>query len=69
MGTAELHHLIGKYCAEWERKNKLKDVSVLAAAYRAGVPCYTSLARRLDHRHELRGGGTARQQTARESVH
>src|SRR5438270_6998812 len=42
LGTAELHHLLGKYCAEWERKNKLKDVSVLAAAYRAGVPCYTS---------------------------
>ncbi|HOX03187.1 MAG TPA: deoxyhypusine synthase [Candidatus Paceibacterota bacterium] len=42
MGTAELHHLLGKYAAEWERKNKLKDVSVLAAAYRAGVPCYTS---------------------------
>ena len=42
MGTAELHHLIGKYAAEWERKNKLKDVSVMAAAYRAGVPCYTS---------------------------
>jgi deoxyhypusine synthase len=42
MGTAEIHHLIGKYCAEWERKAGLKDVSVLAAAYRAGVPCYTS---------------------------
>jgi deoxyhypusine synthase len=42
MGTAELHYLIGKYCAEYERKFKLKDVSVLAAAYRAGVPCYTS---------------------------
>jgi len=42
MGTAELHYLIGRYCAEWERKNGLKDVSVLAAAYRAGVPCYTS---------------------------
>lgn len=42
MGTAELHYLLGRYCAEWERKNKLKDVSVLAAAYRAGVPCYTS---------------------------
>jgi deoxyhypusine synthase len=42
MGTAELHYLLGKYCAEWERKNKLRDVSVLAAAYRAGVPCYTS---------------------------
>ena len=42
MGTAELHHLIGKYAAGWERKARLKDVSVLAAAYRAGVPCYTS---------------------------
>src|SRR5216684_1996777 len=42
MGTAELHYLIGRYCAEWERKASLKDVSVLAAAYRAGVPCYTS---------------------------
>jgi deoxyhypusine synthase len=42
MGTAELHHLLGKYAAEWERKAGLKDVSVLAAAYRAGVPCFTS---------------------------
>jgi deoxyhypusine synthase len=42
MGTTELHYLIGKYAAEWERKNKLKDVSVMAAAYRAGVPCFTS---------------------------
>src|SRR5258707_2980961 len=42
MGTGELHYLLGRYCAEWERKNKLKDVSVLAAAYRCGVPCYTS---------------------------
>src|SRR6266571_1418045 len=42
MGTAELHYLLGRYCVGWERKNKLKDVSVLAAAYRAGVPCYTS---------------------------
>jgi deoxyhypusine synthase len=42
MGTAELHHLLGKYTAEWERKAGLEEVSVLAAAYRAGVPCYTS---------------------------
>ena len=42
MGTGELHHLLGRYAAEWERKNKLKDVSVLAAAYRCGVPVYTS---------------------------
>src|SRR4029077_4762844 len=31
MGTAELHYLLGRYCAEWEHKHKLKDVSVLAA--------------------------------------
>jgi deoxyhypusine synthase len=42
MGTAELHYLLGKHAAEWERKAKVNDVSVLAAAYRAGVPCYTS---------------------------
>ena len=40
MGTAELHHLLGKYCAEFERQTGLKDVSVLAAAYRTGVPCF-----------------------------
>jgi deoxyhypusine synthase len=42
MGTAELHHLIGKYCAEFERQTGLRDASMLAAAYRAGVPCFTS---------------------------
>ena len=42
MGTGELHYLIGKYAAEYEDKYGLKDVSVMAAAYRAGVPCYTS---------------------------
>ncbi len=42
MSTAELHYRLGRYCAEWERTAGLKDVSVLAAAYRAGVPCYTS---------------------------
>jgi deoxyhypusine synthase len=42
MGTAEFHYLLGKYVAEWERKNGMRDVSVLAAAYRAKVPVYTS---------------------------
>ena len=42
MGTAELHHLIGRYAAAWEKKSGLRGVSVLAAAYRAGVPLYTS---------------------------
>ncbi len=42
MGTAEFYHYLGKYAAEWEEKNRLKDVSVLAAAYRCGVPIHTS---------------------------
>jgi len=40
MGTAHLHFLLGKYCAEFEKQTGLKDASVLAAAYRAGVPCF-----------------------------
>ena len=40
MGTAELHHLLGSYCAEFEEQTGRKDSSVLAAAYRAGVPCF-----------------------------
>jgi deoxyhypusine synthase len=42
MGTAEFHYLLGKYAADWEEKSGNKDVSVLAAAYRLGVPIYTS---------------------------
>jgi deoxyhypusine synthase len=42
MGSAELHWLLGRYCAEFERKSGARDASVLAAAYRAGVPVYTS---------------------------
>lgn len=40
MGTAELHWLLGKYCNEFEKQTGRKGVSVLAAAYRAGVPCF-----------------------------
>jgi deoxyhypusine synthase len=40
MSTAELHYLLGKYCAEFEKQAGQKDKSVLAAAYRAGVPCF-----------------------------
>ncbi len=40
MGTAELHYLLGKYCAEFEKQTGKKDRSILAAAYRAGVPCF-----------------------------
>ena len=42
MGTGEFHYLLGKYAAEWEKKTGLEGVSVLAAAYRAKVPVYTS---------------------------
>lgn len=42
MGTSEFYHYLGKYAAEYEEKNGLKDVSVLACAYRCGVPIYTS---------------------------
>jgi deoxyhypusine synthase len=42
MGTAELHYRLGKYIAERERVLKIRNSSVLATAYRCGVPVYTS---------------------------
>ena len=42
MGTAELYFKIGRYAAEYEDRLKLKGASVTAAAYRAGVPIFTS---------------------------
>lgn len=42
MGTAELHYRLGMYVAERERVLGIKHGSVLAAAYKAGVPVYTS---------------------------
>jgi deoxyhypusine synthase len=42
MGTAELHHLLGEHAAHAEEQARLPHVSVLAAAYRADVPVYTS---------------------------
>lgn len=42
MGTAEMHYLMGKYVAERERVLGVKNASILAAAYRNGVPVYTS---------------------------
>jgi deoxyhypusine synthase len=54
MGTAEFYHLLGRYAAEYEEKNGLKDVSVLAAAYRYGVPIHTSSpGDSIAHLHEL----------------
>ena len=42
MGTDEFHYLLGGYVAERGRKLRLKDSSVLAAAYECGVPVFTS---------------------------
>jgi deoxyhypusine synthase len=42
MSSAEFHWLCGKYVAERGRVLGLKDQSLLASAYRCGVPIYTS---------------------------
>src|SRR6516164_223725 len=42
LGTAEFHHLVGKYLAAREDETGSKGRSLLAAAYRAGVPIFTS---------------------------
>jgi deoxyhypusine synthase len=42
MGTREFYYLLGKILDEYEKKNKLGQVSVLAAAYRNGIPVFTS---------------------------
>jgi deoxyhypusine synthase len=42
LGTAEFHHLVGKYLAAQEEETGRKGHSLLAAAYRCGVPIFTS---------------------------
>lgn len=42
MGTREFYHHLGKVVDEYERKNGLGQVSILAAAYRNGIPVFTS---------------------------
>jgi deoxyhypusine synthase len=42
MGTREFYHHLGKVISEHERENDLGEVSVLAAAYRNGIPVFTS---------------------------
>jgi deoxyhypusine synthase len=41
MGTAELHYRMGKYIAEREKTLGIKHTSIMAAAYKYGVPIYT----------------------------
>lgn len=42
MGTREFYYLLGKILDEYEKKNNLGEVSILAAAYRNGIPVFTS---------------------------
>lgn len=42
MGTAEFHHLLGKYVWEVEKQLGIKNSCLLATAYEYGVPIYTS---------------------------
>ncbi len=42
MGTREFYHHLGKVMNEHEEKSSLGEVSILAAAYRKGIPVFTS---------------------------
>jgi deoxyhypusine synthase len=42
MGTREFYYHLGKVLDEWEQKNGIGQVSILAAAYRNGIPVFTS---------------------------
>jgi len=42
MGTREFYHHLGKVLDEREKKNGIGQVSILAAAYRHGIPVFTS---------------------------
>jgi deoxyhypusine synthase len=42
LGTAEFHHLVGKYLAAREDGQRSRHRSLLAAAYRCAVPVFTS---------------------------
>lgn len=42
MGTAEFHHLLGKYIWETEKQLGIEHSCLLATAYECGVPIYTS---------------------------
>jgi len=42
MGTREFYHHLGKILSELEKKHNLGQVSILAAAYRLGIPVFTS---------------------------
>lgn len=41
MGTAEVHHLLGKYLSQEEKSRGIEGSSILASAYRLGIPIYS----------------------------
>jgi deoxyhypusine synthase len=42
MGTQEFYYHLGKVLNQYEKKNCIGEVSILAAAYRLGIPIFTS---------------------------
>jgi deoxyhypusine synthase len=42
MGTQEFYYLLGRVLDKYEKRNRLGDVSILATAYRLGIPVFTS---------------------------
>jgi deoxyhypusine synthase len=42
MGTREFYHHLGKVVSEYETRKNLGEVSIVAAAYRLGIPVFTS---------------------------
>ena len=42
MGTQEFYYLLGRILDKYEKRNRLGDVSILATAYRLGIPVFTS---------------------------
>ena len=42
MGTREFYYLLGRVLDRYEKKNRLGQVSIVAAAYRNGIPIFTS---------------------------
>jgi deoxyhypusine synthase len=42
MGTREFYHHLGRTISEYEAVNNLGEVSIVAAAYRNGIPIFTS---------------------------
>ncbi len=53
MGTREFYHHLGRIMKEYEEKNDLGEVSIIAAAYRNGIPVF--LRRRAFARSIKRG--------------